>query len=93
MNGRELFYSTDDQRLMVVPFSTKSGSFVAGAARLWTPVRLADTGVLPNYDLAPDGTRLIALVPEPTSAPRQSENHVTMMLDFFTELQRRAAAR
>jgi hypothetical protein len=91
-NGRDLFYATDDQRLMVVRHSTRGGSFLAQPPRPWTTVRLADTGVLPNYDLASDGRRVIALVPEPTSVPTQSANHVTVMLNFLGELRRRASA-
>lgn len=88
-NGRDLFYGTDGQRMMAVQYSTAAGSFLAQPARLWTRVRLADTGVLPNYELAPDGERIIALLPAPTAVPAQSEDHVTVMLNFFDELRRR----
>ena len=55
----------------------------------WTSVRLADTAVLPNFDLAPDGKRVIALLPAPESL--ESENHATFVLDFVDEVRRRAA--
>jgi hypothetical protein len=91
-NGHDLFYATDDQRLMAVRYSTKGDSFVAQPPRTWTQVRLANTGVMPNYDLAPDGERIIALVPAPTAVPAQSKDHVTVMFNFFDELRRRTAA-
>lgn len=91
-NAHELFFSTDAQRIMVARYSVTGDSFVTEPPRLWTPVRLADTGVLPNYDLAPDGRRIIALVPEPTTVPAQSENHVTVMFNLFDELRRRSSA-
>jgi serine/threonine-protein kinase len=91
-NGHDLLFGTDAQRMMAARYSIRGDSFVAQVPRLWTHVRLADTGVLPNYDLAPDGARIIALMPAPTAVSAQSENHVTVMLHFIDELRRRAAA-
>lgn len=88
-NGRDLFYATDDQRIMLVRYRTKGGTFEASPPRLWSRVDLADTGVLPNYDVAPDG-RIIALVPA-TPGVKQTQNHVTVMLNFFDELRRRTS--
>jgi serine/threonine-protein kinase len=87
-NGRDLFYGTDDQRLMVVRYGTRGGSFVPERPRPWTRVRLADTGVLPNYDVAPTDGRVLALVPADSAASRP-ENEVTVMTGFFEELRRR----
>jgi hypothetical protein len=55
---------------------------------LWVDVRLADTGVLPNFDVAPDG-RIAALV-SPLQAGQQDEHHVTFVMDFLAEVRRRA---
>jgi hypothetical protein len=38
-------------------------SFVAGIPRPSSSDLLADTGVLPNFDVAPDGERVLALMP------------------------------
>jgi hypothetical protein len=38
-----------------------------------------------NYDLAPDGTRLAALL-----APEEAPTRLTFLLNFFDELRRRA---
>ena len=85
-SGRELFYATDDQRLMVVRYDARTRAF-AGVPRQWSAVRLADTGVMPNFDLAPSG-RVLALLPAvPPSSPRA--NHATVMLGFFDEVRRR----
>jgi serine/threonine-protein kinase len=89
-NGRELFFATDKQQIMAVSYQTRGKSFVAGAPRLWSRVDLSDTGVLPNYDVAADG-RIIALVPA-TPGVRQSQNHVTVMLNFFDEVRRRTTS-
>ncbi len=86
-SGRELFYATDDQRLMVVRYDPRTAAF-ASTPRQWSDVRLADTGVMPNFDLAPSGGRVLALLPAaPPSALR--ENHATVLLGFFDEVRRR----
>jgi serine/threonine-protein kinase len=90
LDGRDLFYRTDGQRLMVVRYTARSGSFVPDAPRPWGPARLADTGVLPNFDLAPDG-RIVALIPAGAPVLPQQDNHVTLLTGFFGELARRAS--
>ena len=57
-----LFYETSDQRLMVVPYRIENGEFIAEAPRLWSTKRLADTGVIANYDVAPDGKSVAAVI-------------------------------
>ena len=74
---------------MVVPYKTGAGSFVAGTPRQWSPHSFADTGVLPNFDVAPDGERVIALMPAVRSEEQQTVNHVAFMLNFSEEVRRR----
>ena len=62
-NGREMLYRTETQRIMVVTYTSKGDAFVAGAPRPWSEHSLADSGVLPNFDIAPDGERVLALMP------------------------------
>ncbi len=88
-NGREIFYRTEDQRIMVVEYSVKDGSFVAAKPRLWFPNRLANVGLGINFDLAPDGKRVIALMPAASTEPRETRSHVTLMTNFFDEVRRR----
>jgi serine/threonine-protein kinase len=88
-NGHELFYGTDDQRVMVAPYVIHAGAFVPGRPRQWTQVRLADTGVFPNYDLARDGRHVLALVPAGQSDEMETSNHATMVLHFADELRQR----
>jgi serine/threonine-protein kinase len=90
-SGRELFYATDDQRLMVVRYDPRTASF-ASTPRQWSAVRLADTGVLPNFDLAPSEGRVLALLPAAPPSGRR-ENHATILLGFFTDVQRRLERR
>lgn len=91
-NGHELIYRTDAHRLMVVPYKIAGGSFVAGTPRAWSQHALADTGVLPNFDVGPDGERIVALMPAPAKDP-QTANHVTVMFNFDEHVRRRAQSR
>lgn len=88
----ELLYRTDDQRIMVATYIIRRGSFVVQSVRQWTQSRLADTGVLANLDLAPDGEHFLLLTPASNLESRQTENHVTFMLNFFDELTQRVQA-
>ena len=88
-NGRELVYRTDDQRLMVAAYTVKDGSFLADKPQPWTSVQLGDTGVLSNFDLQPDGTRVVGLMPAARAEDQQSPNHVTVALNFSDEVRRR----
>ena len=90
-DGRELLFETLDQRVMAASYSAKSDSFAAGKPRVWTETRLRNIAFCPNYDLAPDGKRLAAVLAD--DASRQKElTHLTFLLNFFDELRRRAPA-
>jgi serine/threonine-protein kinase len=88
-NGSELVYSTYDQRIMSVAVRVERDRFSASSPQPWTDALLADAGVLPNFDLAPDGNHLIALVPAAPTNRLQSRNHITVLLNFLDEVRRR----
>jgi serine/threonine-protein kinase len=73
---------------MVAAYSVKGGSFVAERPRPWTAQTLGDTGVIANLDVAPDGGRVLALVPA-AGAQQQSPNHVTIRLNAADDVRRR----
>jgi hypothetical protein len=87
--GRQLFYTTVDRRIMVADYTVVDGKLVPGNPRPWAPVRLADTGVLPNYDVGADGRYIVALLPVPVPGA-QTDNHVTLIRGLPSELRRRA---
>ena len=89
-NGRELLYRTTGQQVMVVPYQLVGGSLKPGTPRPWSHRTLADTGVLPNFDVAPGGERILALM---AATDPQSANHVTVMLNFAEAIRRRADSR
>jgi hypothetical protein len=53
----------------------------------------ADTGVLPNFDVAPDGERILAFIPAARFEKQQTMNHVTVMLNFSGDVRRRTTSR
>lgn len=91
-NGHELFYRSDDGRIMVVNYTLKGESFVAGKPRVWFGKQLANLGMGPNFDLAPDGKRFAVLLPARSQEPQQNQSHLTLVVNFFDEVQRRVAA-
>jgi Tol biopolymer transport system component len=87
-NGRELFFRTEDNQIMVASYTVKGDSFVADKPRVWSEKRLANIG-LANYDLAPDGKRVAALMPAETPEGQMAQNHVVFLENFFDEVRRR----
>jgi len=65
-NGRELFFETLDNQIMVAAYAVKGDSFAADKPRMWSEKRLGTSGARRNVDLAPDGQRIAALMPVET---------------------------
>jgi serine/threonine-protein kinase len=82
----EIVYETSDHRLMAARVAVSDGVISVEPARPWSPVRLFDTGVIANFDVAPDG-RVVAAVPAGDSAA--DGPHVTLVTDFAASLGRR----
>jgi hypothetical protein len=82
--GQELFYGSD-QGIVVVNYTTRGEEFVASKPRLW-----AEQKDLGSFALSPDGKRF-AVVQE-VESKEKSPIHVTFLLNFFDELQRKAPA-
>jgi hypothetical protein len=91
--GHQLFFRTEDQRIMVANYSVKGETFVAEKPRVWGEKQLANVGLGANFDLAPDGKRFVALMPAEGAGPRESQNHVTLVVNFLDEIRRRLAAK
>ncbi len=87
-NGRELLYRTDDGRVMVVEYSTAGGAFTAEKPKRWTPVALADTGVAPTFDLAPDDEHIVGLVPATGHQNDPGRNEITLIFDVLAKQKR-----
>ena len=83
-SGRELFYLSPENRIMVSDFVVRNNSFVASRPRLWSSQQLLNVGYT-NLDLAPDGKRF-AILPAPAT---RTNVRLTVLLNFFDELRRR----
>lgn len=93
-DGRQLFFRTEDSRMIMVASYTANGdSFVAGRPRVWSETLLVDAGLTgSNFDVAPDGMRIVAVMPEQRPEEPNGQDHVVLLLNFFDELRRRAPA-
>ncbi|HET9384750.1 MAG TPA: protein kinase [Gemmatimonadales bacterium] len=82
--SRTLFFE-DDYRIMAATYTIKGDEFVVEQVRPWSETTLAQPfGNAKNYDLAPDGKRVIALIPA-----RTQEHQVIFLRNFADELRRR----
>ena len=88
-DGRRLFYESLDHRVMAVDFRIVDGEFHPERPKPWVNAQLADTGIGPGFEVAPDG-RFVALMPAPGALP-QSASNVTLVLNFFSEVVSRAS--
>ena len=86
--GQQLFFVEPQAlRPMVLSYSSKGDTFSPGTPRRWsdTPIGVGGGGI--NFDVAPDGKRILAY---PNSLEQGSGNfHVTVLLNFFDEVKRR----
>jgi Tol biopolymer transport system component/tRNA A-37 threonylcarbamoyl transferase component Bud32 len=89
-NGRELFFRTEDNRMMVTVYTGKGDSFMADKPRVWSEKTIGDTGLNGiNYDVAADGKRIAVLMPVKAPENEKAQTHVVFLENFFDELRRR----
>jgi Tol biopolymer transport system component len=92
-NGRELFFRTLDNQIMVAGYTVTGDSLIVDKPRLWgSGKRLADLGFNMNYNLSSDGKRIVALMPAEVPEDRKAQNQVTLLLNFTDEMRRRFKA-
>jgi serine/threonine-protein kinase len=85
--GHELVYQADDQ-LMTVSYAVNGATFIADKPSVWIAALGALPGPNSNWDLAPDGTRVAAVIQGGGEAPQQ-EHVIVMLQNFADELRRR----
>jgi Tol biopolymer transport system component len=91
-NGKELFYGTADNKIMVVTYTASGDSFHSDKPQLWSPGQFTDRGFgFYNFDLHPDGKRF-AVLKVPGTEQTPAANKVTFIFNFFDELRRRVPA-
>jgi hypothetical protein len=77
---------------MVVSYSVKGDSFEPDKPREWFGKSLANVGLGGTFDVAPDGKHLVVVMPPPSAEPREVQNHLTLVVNFFDEVRQRVAA-
>lgn len=85
---QELFFVGPDDRIMVASYTIQGDSFSAGVPRVWSPTPIRRHGVQLNFDVAPDGKRVI-MFPQPAANAPTGNLHATFLLNFFDEVRRR----
>jgi len=88
-NGHDLFFEALDNHIMVAAYTVKGDSFVADKPRVWSVKPIGGTVGLKNVDLAPDGKRIVALMPVETAEAQKAQSHVTFLMNFSDELRRK----
>jgi eukaryotic-like serine/threonine-protein kinase len=88
--GHDLFFETLDNHIMAASYTLKGDSFVPDKVGMWSGQQIggAVTNVK-NIDLAPDGKRIVAVMPAEGPEAQRSQNHVVFLENFFDELRRR----
>jgi hypothetical protein len=88
--GHELFFETLENVVMVAPYAVTGDSFAADKPRVWSAQKLGGgVNTVRNFDLAPDGRRLVALMPVETADAQQAQRRVTFLLNFFDDVRRK----
>ena len=82
-NGHELVYQSGDQ-ILTASYTIQGNSFVAEKPRVWI-AKLGGT----DWDLAPDGKRVLVLAPVETAEAPKQEHEVVLLENFFDELRRK----
>jgi len=88
--ARQILYESRNGYAMVADYSVDGDSFRLGKARPWADRQfLLASHAGANFDVAPDGKRLVVLAnPEPTDNPKGNVR-VTVLVNWFDELRRR----
>ena len=90
-SGRELFFESLDNRIMVAAYTVQGDSFMPDKPRLWSEKALSSTvNFSKNVDLASDGKRVVAVLP---AEGGESQHHVVFLENFFDELRRLATVK
>ena len=85
-DGHELIFQSGPG-FMTAGYAVKGETFVAEKPRAWIAGQVS---ALTDYDVTPDGKRVVAIQPTDAQGEPESQNHVTFLLNFADELRRRS---
>ena len=91
---KRLFFRNNDNQVLSAVYADRGDAFASERAQLWSQERLADFGVAgsQNFDLAPDGRRVAAIMPAPGVSGQDRRHRVVFLDNFLDELRRRVPA-
>ena len=84
-NGKEIFYLAPDNRIMVASYTASGDSFHADKPRKWASTQITERLGWHNYDVHPDGKRLVVMKAPPGSEAAPVKN-INFIFDFGEEL-------
>jgi eukaryotic-like serine/threonine-protein kinase len=84
----ELFFLGGDDRIMATSYTIQGDSFTVSVPRVWSPTPVRRISVQLNFDITPDGKRVI-MFPQPVAEESTGNLHATFLLNFFDELRRK----
>jgi Tol biopolymer transport system component/predicted Ser/Thr protein kinase len=88
-DGRELYFVSLDDHIMVAGYKAEGDSFIPDKPRLWSPTPIRETGLVMNLDVAPDGKRFVIFPVAAAGAEEKGTLRVNFLLNYFDELRRR----
>ena len=86
--SRELFFLGGDDRIMVAGYTVNGDTFTVTSLRPWSQTQVLRDGVRQNFDITPDGKRVV-MYPKPVESKTEGSLHATFLLNFFDEVRRR----
>ena len=94
LTEKRLFFRNNDNQVLSAVYAVPGETFSSERPQLWSKERLADLGVAgaQNFDLAPDGRRVAAIMPAPGASGQSGRHHVVFLDNFLDELRRRVPA-
>ena len=85
-NRHDLFYRNANGQVMIAPYTASGDSFSVDKPRLASPAVVVD------YDIAPDGKSVAAIVNPTANGGKSAPVEAVFLLNFFDELRRRVPA-
>jgi len=90
-SGKELLFWERDHGIARVRWTVNGADFVAEEPEAWSPSPVAPmTGLYWNFDVTPDGKRILTFPVSAGARDQQPSYRVTVLLNFFNELKRDA---
>ena len=91
---KRLFFRNNDNQVLSAVYAAQGDTFTSVRPQLWSKERLADLGIAgaQNFDLAPDGRHVAAIMPAPGPSGQDRRHHIVFLDNFLDELRRRVPA-